>query len=168
MLRPSYAVVAMLAAALPTSTLAAAPAATAQSFKGEYTVSFLGLSVARAKFNSHYEGDSYSIDGTVSAAGLATLFDDTSGTISSKGKILGQQMQPQAFRADYKSGKKASMVDIRFANGTVTATQVLPEPKKRNPRPGCRWAATIWHRCSIRWLPRSSMPTASTRSVDAR
>jgi len=134
MLRPSHAVVAMLAVALPTSTLAAAPAAAPQSFKGEYTVSFLGLSVAKAKFNSHYEGDSYSIDGTVSSAGIATLFDDTSGTISSKGKILGKQMQPQAFRADYKSGKKASVVDIRFANGAVTATQVIPEPKKRNPK----------------------------------
>ena len=134
MLRPSHAIVAMLAAALPTSTLAAAPAAAPQSFKGEYTVSFLGLSVAKATFSSRYQGDTYAIDGTVAAAGLATLFDDTSGTISSKGKILGKQMQPQAFRADYKSGKKASVVDIRFANGAVAATQVVPEPKKRNPK----------------------------------
>jgi hypothetical protein len=130
MLRSSHALLALLAIALPTAT----SAATLQSFKGEYTVSFLGLSVARATFSSHYEGDTYSIDGSVSSAGLATLFDDTRGTISSKGKISGKQIQPQAFRADYTSGKKASMVDIRFANGAVTATQVVPPPKKRSSK----------------------------------
>ncbi|UVK40269.1 DUF3108 domain-containing protein [Mesorhizobium sp. AR10] len=136
MLRPSPALVALLAVALPTATAAAtpAPAAPPQSFKGEYTVSILGLSVARATFSSHYEGNTYSIDGSVSSAGLAKLFDDTQGTISSKGTISGKQMRPQAFRADYTSGKKASVVDIRFANGAVTATQVIPAPKKGDPK----------------------------------
>src|SRR5882724_8885422 len=131
MLRSSHAfAAALLGIALPTAGSAAAP----QSFKGEYTVSFLGLSVARATFSSQYQGDSYSINGTVSAAGLAKLFDDTRGTISSKGTISGKQMQPQAFRADYTSGKKASVVDIRFANGAVTSTQVIPAPGKRDPK----------------------------------
>ncbi|MER8496953.1 DUF3108 domain-containing protein [Mesorhizobium sp. M1312] len=130
MLRSSHALFASLAVALPTATSAATP----QSFKGEYTVSILGLSVAKATFSSSYEGDTYSIDGSVSSAGLATIFDDTRGTISSKGKISGKQLQPQAFRADYKSGDKASMIDIRFANGTVTATKIVPAPKKRNPK----------------------------------
>ncbi|TIU29138.1 MAG: DUF3108 domain-containing protein, partial [Mesorhizobium sp.] len=49
------ALAALLAVALPTATSAAAP----QSFKGEYTVSFLGLSVAKATFSSQYEGDTY-------------------------------------------------------------------------------------------------------------
>ncbi|RVB75884.1 MULTISPECIES: DUF3108 domain-containing protein [unclassified Mesorhizobium] len=130
MLRSSHALLASLAVALPTATSAATP----QSFKGEYTVSILGLSVAKAIFSSSYQGDTYSIDGSVSSAGLATMFDDTRGTISSKGKILGKRLQPQAFRADYKSGEKASMIDIQFANGTVTATKVVPAPKKRNPK----------------------------------
>ncbi|TIT02489.1 MAG: DUF3108 domain-containing protein, partial [Mesorhizobium sp.] len=61
MLRSSLALLASLAVALPT----AASAATQQSFKGEYTVSILGLSVAKATFSSSYEGDTYSIDGSV-------------------------------------------------------------------------------------------------------
>jgi Protein of unknown function (DUF3108) len=131
MLRPSHAFAALLAVAVPaTSFAAAAP----QSFKGEYTVSYLGLSIARATFSSRYEGDSYAINGTVSAAGLGRLFDDTKGTISSKGSISGRQMQPQAFRADYTSGKKASVVDIRFAGGAVASTQVIPAPGPRNPK----------------------------------
>lgn len=131
MLRPSRAIVALLALAVPTTGFAAA---SPQAFKGEYTVSFLGLSIARATFSSRYEGDAYAIDGTVAAAGLGRLFDDTKGTISSKGTISGQQMQPRAFRADYTSGKKASVVDIRFANGGVASTEVIPPPKKRDPK----------------------------------
>jgi hypothetical protein len=136
MLRSSRALVALLAVALPTATSAATAnsAASPQSFKGEYTVSFLGLSIARSTFSSHYQDGTYSIDGTVSAAGLAKLFDDTRGTISSKGTISGKKMVPQVFRADYTSGKKASVVDIRFANGTVTSTQVIPAPGKRDPK----------------------------------
>ncbi len=132
MLRPSHAFAALLAVAVPATGFAAAPAP--QSFKGEYTVSYLGLSIARATFSSRYQGNNYAIDGTVSAAGLGKLFDDTKGTISSKGTISGTQMQPQVFRADYTSGKKASLVDIRFADGAVTSTQVVPAPGKRNPK----------------------------------
>lgn len=130
MLRASHALSCLLAIALPTAATAASP----QSFKGEYTVSFLGLSIAKSTFSSRYENGAYSIDGTVSSAGLAKLFDDTRGTISSKGTISGQQMQPQAFRADYTSGKKASMIDIRFADGAVTSTKVIPAPGKRDPK----------------------------------
>ncbi|TIO64774.1 MAG: DUF3108 domain-containing protein, partial [Mesorhizobium sp.] len=72
MLRPSQALAALLAVAVPTTAFAAA---SPQSFKGEYTVSFLGLSVARATFSSRYDGDTYAINGTVSAAGIAKLFD---------------------------------------------------------------------------------------------
>ena len=136
MLRSSRTLVALLAAALPTTTSAATPnsVASPQSFKGEYTVSFLGLSIARSTFSSRYQDGTYSIDGTVSAAGLAKLFDDTQGTVSSKGTISGKKMVPQVFRADYTSGKKASVVDIRFANGAVTSTQVVPAPGKRDPK----------------------------------
>lgn len=130
MLRLSHAFATLFAVAVPATSFAAAP----QSFKGEYTVSYLGLSIARATFSSRYEGNSYAIDGTVSAAGLGKLFDDTKGTISSKGTISGKQMQPQVFRADYTSGKKASVVDIRFTDGGVTSTQVIPAPGKRNPK----------------------------------
>lgn len=130
MLRSPHALVAMLAIALPSAASAASP----QSFKGEYTVSFLGLSIAKSTFSSRYENGAYAIQGSVSAAGLAKLFDDTRGTISSKGTIAGKKMVPQAFRADYTSGKKASVVDIRFANGRVTSTKVVPAPGKRDPK----------------------------------
>ncbi|RUT82599.1 DUF3108 domain-containing protein, partial [Mesorhizobium sp. M7A.T.Ca.US.000.02.2.1] len=59
MLRSPHALVAMLAIALPSAASAASP----QSFKGEYTVSFLGLSIAKSTFSSRYENGAYAIQG---------------------------------------------------------------------------------------------------------
>jgi hypothetical protein len=131
MSRPFAGLFALLVAAAPAS------ATPWQAFHGDYTVSFLGLSVARASFDSRYDGDRYKIDGSVSAAGLARLFDDTTGTLTATGRLSGGRTEPIAFRADYTSGKKKSMVDIRFAGGKVASTKVLPPPKKR----GADWVA---------------------------
>ncbi|THF57607.1 DUF3108 domain-containing protein [Ollibium composti] len=103
----------------------------AGTFHGEYTVSYFGLTVVKASFDSRYDGDSYTVDGRVAAAGLARLFDDTTGTLRATGRVTGQRVVPQSFRADYTSGKKASMLDIRFSGGSVTSTKVLPPPKPR-------------------------------------
>ena len=67
----------VLALVLAAAASAAAQRAGAESFHGDYTVSFLGLSIARSSFDSSYKGGVYTIRGSVSSAGLATLFDDT-------------------------------------------------------------------------------------------
>lgn len=108
-----------------------AQAASPQTFHGDYTVSYLGLPVARASFQSRYDGNGYRIDGSVTSAGLARIFDDTRGTLRAVGQLGGDGPAPRSFRADYVSAKKPSLVDIRFANGTVASTQVKPAPKKR-------------------------------------
>ncbi|KRA00321.1 hypothetical protein ASD64_01755 [Mesorhizobium sp. Root157] len=128
---------ALCLAALATALPAPGSAAAQQSFRGEYTVSFLGLPIARAAFQSRYDGATYRIDGSVASAGLAQIFDDTRGTIVASGRLARSGLQPRTFRADYTSGKKASLVDIRFAYGTVASTRVVPPPKKR----GKDWVA---------------------------
>ena len=88
----------------------------------------------RSNFDSRVDEESYSIKGTVASAGLGALFDDTKGTLSSTGSFSGKARRPDAFRADYVSGKKASMVDIRFSGGDVTEATNVPPPKKRGKR----------------------------------
>ncbi|WP_245417584.1 DUF3108 domain-containing protein [Aminobacter sp. AP02] len=105
--------------------------AAGKSFRGDYSLSFLGIPVAKATFESSYDGNSYAVNGTVTSAGLAAFFDDTRGTISTRGRLGDGRMQPSAFRADYVSGKKESLVDIRFAGDRVTSSKVVPAPKKR-------------------------------------
>jgi hypothetical protein len=120
-----------VALALSPSQLLAAK----KSFSGDFSLSFLGIPVAKATFDSSYDGDSYVVNGKVSSAGLAAFFDDTRGTISSRGSFGEGRTRPRAFRADYVSGEVSSLVDIRFAGDRVTRTQVVPAPKKR----GATW-----------------------------
>ena len=45
--------------------------ANAQTFKGVYTVSYLGLPVARSSFVSTFAGENISIEGKLASAGVA-------------------------------------------------------------------------------------------------
>lgn len=128
-LRLAFAFAAAVLVAIPHAARAGDP----QGFSGDYTVSFLGMSVAKATFNSRYEGETYAIDGRVSTAGLAQIFDDTHGTISTSGRVLADRIEPARFRADYTSGKKVSLIDMRFEDGKVVSTRVVPPPKQRGP-----------------------------------
>lgn len=107
------------------------------SFSGEYTVSFLGIPVAYSQFNSTFKAGAYSVKGAFSAAGLARIFDDTKGSISSSGSIVGGTIQPRRFHSDYTSGNKAATIDVRFSGGDAVSTKVTPPPKKR----GSDWVA---------------------------
>lgn len=127
MLRPTPILLAVSFALLSSQSWAAG-----KNFRGDYSLSFLGIPVAKAAFESSYDGNSYSVNGTVSSAGLAAFFDDTRGTISSRGSLSDGRLRPSAFRADYVSGKKASLVDVRFSGDRVTYTEVVPPPKKRS------------------------------------
>lgn len=108
-----------------------ADAASAQRFRGDYTLSFLGFTVARATFESRFENESYAVEGSVSASGLAALFYDTSGTIEASGSFASGSAKPARFRADYRYGDKPSSIEIRFKDGDVTRTSVEPPPKAR-------------------------------------
>lgn len=126
MLHPAPCFLAFALLVAPVQALAAA-----KRFSADYSLSFLGIPVARANFDSSYEGDSYAVTGKVSSAGLAAFFDDTHGTISSRGTFGQGGTRPDKFRTDYVSGKKASLVDIGFSGGRVVKTQVVPAPRKR-------------------------------------
>ncbi len=105
--------------------------ASEKTFSGDYSLYFLGIPVAQATFDSSYEGNVYQVDGKVSSVGLATFFDDTHGTISSRGNFACDGTRPVTFRANYVSGKKVSLVYIKFSGNRVTRTDVVPPPKKR-------------------------------------
>lgn len=117
--------------ALAALILGSAPALAAPSFIGDYSVSFLGLPIASASFKSSYEGEVYTINGSVSSSGLARLFDDTTGTLTARGRFGPEHPMPDSFRANYTYGSKASSIDVRFRDGNVISTKVTPAPKGR-------------------------------------
>src|SRR5262245_25792447 len=103
----------------------------AQSFSGDYSISYLGFTVGRSTFDSTIGKDTFAVKGRLSSAGIAQLFDDTEGTVSSVGRFSGKTTQATAFRVDYTDGKKSQTTAIRFRDGSVTKTENVPPLKKR-------------------------------------
>jgi hypothetical protein len=120
------ALLATLAAAVPASAKKGA-----QSFSGDYSISYLGFTIGRSSFESTFGKNSFAVKGRLSSAGLAQLFDDTKGTISSVGRFAGKTTEATAFRVDYTEGKTSQSTSIRFRDGSVTQTENVPPLKKR-------------------------------------
>lgn len=116
--------------------LAAPGAALAEveTFKGEYTVSYLGLTIARSTFESRFENGKFSVEGTVASAGIAEIFDRTKGKSSASGGFAGDRTQPDAFRMNYSEGKRKQMTALKFRAGTVVSTENDPPLKKRGKK----------------------------------
>lgn len=107
------------------------PVVAGETYSGEYTVSYLGLPIARSTFTSTFNGDQVRISGSVSSAGIAKIFDSTTGSSSFAGRIGTEGVIPAAFTTSYKSGKKSQRTSITFTNGNVTETVNVPPTKKR-------------------------------------
>ena len=121
-----------VALALSLAMPGAAPArAEVETFKGEYTVSYLGLTIARSTFESRFEDGKFSVEGTVSSAGIAQIFDSTKGKSSASGGFAGDRTQPEAFRMNYTEGKRKQMTALKFRDGAVVSTENVPPLKKR-------------------------------------
>jgi hypothetical protein len=99
-------------------------------YRGEYTISFFGLTVARVNFNSRVGPEGYSIEGEASSAGLGAFFYDTNGKLSASGRFT-DGVRADNFRAEYRYDKKPTLVDIRFADGNVVEVVNDPPLKKR-------------------------------------
>jgi hypothetical protein len=98
--------------------------------RGEYTISFLGLTVARVKIDSRIDKKGYSIEGEASSAGLGAFFYDTYGKLTASGRFT-DTVEADHFRAEYRYAEKPTLVDIRFSGGNVVEVTNDPPLKKR-------------------------------------
>lgn len=115
----------VLASAVPGSAGPKAPV-----YRGEYTLSFLGLPVGRVTFDSRVDAKGYSIEGEASAAGLGAIFYDTTGKLTASGHFA-DGIKADRFRAEYRYDEKPTLVDIRFAGGDVVEVVNDPPLRKR-------------------------------------
>jgi hypothetical protein len=107
------------------------PVEGAQSFVADYTVSLYGLPVARSRFNSTFDGDRFTVQGSLSSAGVARIFDSTKGETTVSGTLTRDAARPSLYLMNYTSGKKRQNTEIRFSRGNVTSTQNNPPLRKR-------------------------------------
>lgn len=134
-MRTTLALLAMMA----TGLAGAAPSsAQTRSFQADYMVTFLGLPIGSASFASTYTRDSFRIDGTLRSRGIASLFDNTSGTTRAEGSIGRDGLKPSAFSITYAQGKRKGSIAIDFSGDRVASTSVTPKPKPRDEK---RWVS---------------------------
>lgn len=110
---------------------AGAPALAAQTFTTDYSVTLMGIPVAKASFRSTIDNNRFRIDGSLASSGVARLFDRTQGTTSVAGGLSQTGAVPSSYDLDYRSDKKRQRTSVRFANGTVTSTENIPPSRPR-------------------------------------
>lgn len=97
----------------------------------EYSIALGFLPIARASFLTKMDDDRYSISGTFSAAGLASVLKDISGSTTINGVKTSNRLQANQFSLVYRDGKKARTYNVKMRGGNVTSSTISPPPKER-------------------------------------
>lgn len=105
-------------------------AANAAQYKSEYSLTVLGFRVGKSAFDTNIGKNSYTINGSLSAAGVVRLFDSTSGTLTAKGRFSKKGVTAQSFDVRYKEGKESKRTTISFSKGNVSRFENTPKTRK--------------------------------------
>ncbi|MUZ57964.1 DUF3108 domain-containing protein [Agrobacterium vitis] len=106
-----------------------------ETYRNEYRVTLLGLSIARATFVTEVTRPGYTITGTISSAGIANVFT----SLDAKTKVTGlvaddKHLQASNYNLVYTRGKRTRVYDVRYAGGNVVSTTITPEPNRNKDR----------------------------------
>lgn len=123
--RPLAAALVLSIAAMPT-----AGAAQPQSFSAHYSVTLMGLPVAKASFDSTFTADSFHIEGSLSSSGIGRLVEKLDGTTRVEGTIGEHGARPETFVSAYQSEDKNSRTQVTFSGGRVVEAVNTPQPKR--------------------------------------
>ena len=104
--------------ALLAAAFAAFPAQ-AEEFRSAYSVSFMGISVARSEFTTTVDANRFAIQGKLRTSGMAKIFDETVGTVAVTGSVTESGMAVEDYRLDYADGDKKKRTAIRFSGGRM-------------------------------------------------
>jgi hypothetical protein len=95
-----------------------------------YNVSLGILPVASADFSSAFNGDQYSITGTIRSSGVAQLLSPITAKTSVTGRVEQDRLQADTYNLVYTSGKRTRVYDVTYRNGNVTDTTITPPPRR--------------------------------------
>lgn len=106
-------------------------AAHAAQYQSEYSLSILGFSIGKSQFTTTINKNSYSIKGSLNAAGFARLFTSTSGTLTASGAVSANKLTAKSFDVRYKEGKTSKRTTMSFSGGNVAKYANNPKVKQR-------------------------------------
>lgn len=116
---------------LATGTVSGQSLEAPKTFVSEYSVSLVGLRVAKSSFITVINGDSYRVDGALRSTGLARMFDKTVARTQVEGVFTDAGAQSKSYSLNYVSGKKHSNAALVFSGGNVVSANVTPKPVAR-------------------------------------
>ncbi len=122
-----------IAGAVASLTLAgfATPLSSADfEHRTEYSIRLSGLPVAAASFRSQFDGERYTITGSLRSAGLVDIFSSTRGTTSVSGIVSRARLRATAYTVTYQSGKRSRHIDVAFRDGNVVKASMTPARKQ--------------------------------------
>ncbi|BCH29631.1 hypothetical protein MesoLjLc_15610 [Mesorhizobium sp. L-8-10] len=102
-----------------------------RAFKADYAVTIYGLTVARSQFTSRISPDSFKLEGAISSAGLAVIFDNTRASTVATGRFSKDATLPDDYSVSYTFGKKMKRTTLAFADGKVSKVINVPPLQKR-------------------------------------
>ena len=109
----------------------AAPTLAAEvQHRTDYSIRLAGLPVATASFSSLFDGNRYSISGSLHSAGLVDIFARTQGTTTVSGIVSRDRLRATSYSVTYRSGKRGRAIDVTFRNGNVTHASMVPARNK--------------------------------------
>jgi len=113
-------------------TIGSHPPATADTFSAEYVVSAIGLRIGKSSFSTTMDKNKYTINGSLNAAGLATLFSSMSGQLTVTGTTGAKHVTPSRYDVRYHEGDKKKRTTIGFSNGKIGKVTNQPPLRKKS------------------------------------
>jgi hypothetical protein len=123
---PALAALAPLALLAVPATAAPAPAAPATPIHLRYGVALIGLPIGTATVDGAVGAKDYKLSGTGKLTGIAGVFVDTKGAVTSTGALKDGRVIPSGFAAT--AGTPHYVLTIRMSEEKNAATQVVIDP----------------------------------------
>jgi Protein of unknown function (DUF3108) len=118
-------ILAALAAAAPSAAMAG------ERFATDYSISFSGLPVARSSFTTTVEGDTLTLSGNLSSAGLVSVFASTKASSTIVARVTEKGLQTQSYQLNVRYGDSKRETKVRFKGGDVANVSITPTRKPR-------------------------------------
>lgn len=96
-----------------------------------YTISFAGIRIANAAFDTTVKNGQYTIAADIKAAGIGSLFSDIAVNVKAEGVWKNGGPESRQFFLKYRDGDYARDYAAQFSNKRVIGTSITPDPGPR-------------------------------------
>lgn len=134
--RPTRAAANVVATLAVGALLLGTGSAAAETFRANYAISIIGLSIGNAYATAALAPNSYKIDIGVQLSGVAALVSNAKGAATASGAIADASVLPAAYANTSANAQETRTIRMGLDAGTVRAIDIqppFPDPGERVP-----------------------------------